>query len=56
MDTAYRVRFTNWKDGKNEFFFTQKEDAEGYAESFKKYGYTSVVQPIHFEEKKICQE
>jgi hypothetical protein len=56
MDTAYRVRFTNWKDGKNEFFFTQKEDAEGYAESFKKYGYTSVVQPIYFEEKKIWQE
>ena len=50
MNYAYRVRFTNYKDGKDEWFFTDKTDAQNYADKYTKYGYTPVVETIYFQE------
>jgi hypothetical protein len=50
MLRAYRVRFTNYKDGKGEWFYTNEQDAQNYAERFKRYGYTPVIEPIFFQE------
>ena len=48
---GYRVKFTNWQDGRNEEFFASREDAENYLLSRKAYGYKGTVETIHFRVK-----
>jgi hypothetical protein len=50
MNNVYRVRFTNWNNGKNEYFFHNEIDAQNYANAYVKYGYLPVVEKIYFEE------
>ena len=50
MNNVYRVRFTNWKNGKDEYFFHNEIDAQNYANAYIRYGYTPVVEKIYFEE------
>ncbi len=47
---GYRVRFTNWKDGRDEYFFQNEIDAQSYSEKYKKFGYTPVIETIYFQE------
>ena len=54
METAgYRVRFTNWKNGQDEFFFQNKEDAKNYAAKYEAYGYKAVIETIYFQEIQV---
>ena len=54
METAgYRVRFTNWKNGKDEFFFQKKEDAQNFAAKYEAYRYKAVIETIYFQEVKV---
>ena len=45
---GYRVRFTNWQDGRNEEFFAVRQDAEEYLAKYRAYGYKGTVETIHF--------
>jgi hypothetical protein len=54
MDIAgYRVRFTNWKNGRDEFFFQKKEDAKNFAAHREAYGYKAVIETIYFQEVQV---
>jgi hypothetical protein len=54
METAgYRVRFTNWKNGKDEFFFQKKEDAQNFAAKYEAYRYKAVIETIYFQEVQV---
>lgn len=48
---GYRVKFTNWQDGRNETFFLNREDAEEYLATRRAYGYKGTVETIHFHVK-----
>ena len=50
MDKIYRVRITNWKDGKDEYFWQSETDAELFANKYKHYGYTPVIETIFMQE------
>ena len=50
MQKAYRVTFPQWKDGRDEYFFTSETDAVNYGEKFKKYGYEVKMDTIWFQE------
>ena len=50
MSKAYRVRFPDWKNGRDEYFFHNEDDAEMFANKYKKYGYTPLIETIYFEE------
>ena len=50
MDKIYRVRITNWKDGKDEYFFHYESDAELFANKYKHYGYTPIIETIFMQE------
>ena len=50
MDKIYRVRITNWKDGKDEYFFKYESDAELFANKYKHYGYTPIIETIFMQE------
>jgi len=51
MDIAgYRVRFTNWKNGQDEFFFQNKEDAKNFSAKYEAYRYKAVIETIYFQE------
>ena len=45
---GYRVKFTNWQDGRNEEFFAVRQDAEEYLAKYRAYGYKGTVETIHF--------
>lgn len=49
MNNIYRVRFTDWKNGRDEFFFQDKSDAEMFANKYKKYGYTPLIETIFMQ-------
>lgn len=44
---GYRVKFTNWREGRNEQFFATWVDAQNYLLKFKAYGYKGVIDTIH---------
>jgi hypothetical protein len=48
---GYRVKFTNWQDGRNEEFFAKATDAVEYLAKFRAYGYKGTVETIHFRVK-----
>ena len=48
---GYRVRFTNWKEGRDEWFFGSKEDAQDFAAKRTAYGYKATIEAIHFHVK-----
>jgi hypothetical protein len=48
---GYRVRFTNWKEGRDEWFFGSKEDAQDFAAKRTAYGYKATIETIHFHIK-----
>lgn len=48
---GYRVRFTNWKEGRDEWFFASKEDAQNFASKRTAYGYKAMIETIHFHVK-----
>lgn len=48
---GYRVKFTNWQDGRNEIFFANRADAEEYLAARRAYGYKGTVETIHFHVK-----
>ena len=48
---GYRVKFTNWKDGRNEIFFAKVTDAVEYLAKHRAYGYKGAVETIHFHVK-----
>jgi hypothetical protein len=50
MDRVYRVRFTNWKDGNNEYFFASKKDAQELVIKYEKYGYLASLETIFLQE------
>ena len=50
MRKAYRVRFPQWKDGRDEYFFTEEADAIKFGDKFNKYGYEVKLDEIWFEE------
>jgi hypothetical protein len=50
MDKIYRVRITNWKDGKDEYFFQYESDAEMFANKYKHFGYTPIMETIFMQE------
>ena len=53
MITAYRVRFTNWKDGNNEYFFVNQEDAQNMINKYVVYGYKATLETIHLAETMV---
>jgi hypothetical protein len=50
MTNVYRVKFLNWKNGQDEYFFQYELDADLFANKYKKYGYTPVVETIYMQE------
>ena len=50
MQNIYRVKFLNWKNGNDEYFFQYELDADLFANKYKKYGYTPVVETIYMQE------
>jgi hypothetical protein len=50
MDKVYRVRFTNWKDGNNEYFFANKKDAQELVIKYEKFGYVGSLETIFLVE------
>jgi hypothetical protein len=50
MDRIYKVRFTDWKEGRDEYFFQYESDAEMFANKYKKYGYTPLIETILLQE------
>lgn len=52
MDQAYKVRFTNWKDGsgKDERYFINFADASNYLKNYERFGYEGVIETIYFQE------
>ena len=50
MDKVYRVRFTNWKDGNNEYFYANKKDAQELVIKYEKYGYLATLETIFLVE------
>lgn len=50
MDKVYRVRFTNWKDGNNEYFYANKKDAQELVSKYEKYGYLATLETIFLVE------
>lgn len=50
MQNAFRVRFPQWKDGRDEYFFINEADAVNYGDKFKKYGYEVAIDKIYFQE------
>ena len=47
---AYKVKFTNWKEGNNEYFYANDEDAQNFVNYYAKYGYTAIIETIYFQE------
>ena len=50
MSNVYRVKFTDWKNGRDEYFFQYESDAEMFADKYKKYGYTPLIETIFLQE------
>jgi hypothetical protein len=50
---GYRVRFTNWKNGQDEFFFQKKEDAKNFSAKREAYDYKAVIETIYFQEVRV---
>lgn len=50
MERIYKVRFTDWKEGRDEYFFQYESDAEMFANKYKKYGYTPLIETIFLQE------
>jgi hypothetical protein len=48
---GYRVVITNWKNGDNEKFFRDYEDARDYLALRKAYNYTGTIETIHLHVK-----
>jgi hypothetical protein len=44
---GYRVVITNWKNGDNEMFFRDYEDAREYLDQHKAYNYKGTIETIH---------
>ncbi len=53
MIPAYRVRFTNWKAGNNEYFFLNQQDAQEMIDKYSGYGYEAILDVIHFAESMV---
>lgn len=49
---GYRVRFTNWREGKDEYFFETKEQAQKYLNYYEGYSYTGIIETIYFQENR----
>ena len=45
------MRFTNWKEGRDEWFFATKEGAEDFVAKRTTYGYKATIETIHFHVK-----
>ncbi len=50
MQNIYRVKFTDWKNGRDEYFFEYESDAEMFASKYKKYGYTPLIETIYMQQ------
>lgn len=50
MQNVYRVKFTDWKNGRDEYFFEYESDAEMFASKYKKYGYTPLIETIYMQQ------
>ena len=50
MENIYRVRFTNWKHGKEEFFFADENLLNTFVEKYGRFGYTAAVEKIYLQE------
>jgi hypothetical protein len=53
MISAYRVRFTNWKEGNNEYFFVNQEDAQAMINKYVVYGYKATLETIFLAESMV---
>jgi hypothetical protein len=53
MIAAYRVRFTNWKEGNNEYFFVNQEDAQAMINKYVVYGYKATLETIFLAESMV---
>ena len=53
MIPAYRVRFTNWKAGNNEYFFLNQQDAQEMIDKYSGYGYEAILDVIYFAESMV---
>jgi hypothetical protein len=50
---GYRVKFTNWNEGRNEKFFATWVDAQNYLLKFKAYGYKGAIDTIYLNVKAV---
>jgi hypothetical protein len=53
MISAYRVRFTNWKEGNNEYFFVNQQDAQEMINKYVVYGYKATLETIFLAENMV---
>jgi hypothetical protein len=51
---GYRVKFTNWKNGVDEYFFQSKEDAKNFSAKYEAYRYKAVIETIYFQEVAVA--
>lgn len=51
MQTAYKVRFTNWESGsgKDVRYFANYSDATNYVQNYERFGYKAEITTIHIQ-------